>query len=144
MEIAEWNDWLANELADQLVGISARSRRAEVKITAVQKASVTKGRIRANEFDLVLELEGSHLKQSSCKMLGSVRVMLKTEDHRDQITMSDAQWEDASDGYSQQVREDIMAAADCPLQSALSNQLNDVLWDVEKHSLNSMDRAASF
>ena len=40
----------------------------------------------------------------------------------------------------QQVQADIMAAADKPLESALAALLNNLLWDVERHSIDgSMD-----
>ena len=48
---------------------------------------------RAEEVDLVLELEGLHKKEINGKMSGSVRVLLKTEDDRDQICISDAIWD---------------------------------------------------
>ncbi len=35
-----------------------------------------------------------------------------------------------------QVRADIMAAAESPLESALASRLNDVLWDVERRSMD--------
>ena len=44
-------------------------------------------------MDLVLELEGLHKKEINSKMSGSVRVLLKTEDDRDQICISDAIWD---------------------------------------------------
>ena len=58
---------------------------------------------RAEEVDLVLELEGLHKKEINGKMSGSVRVLLKTEDDRDQICISDAIWEPEKMPLSQQV-----------------------------------------
>ena len=48
---------------------------------------------RAEEVDLVLELEGQHKKEAKGKMSGKVRVLLKTEDDRDHICISDAIWD---------------------------------------------------
>ena len=54
-------------------------------------------------MDLVLELEGLHKKEINGKMSGSVRVLLKTEDDRDQICISDAIWDPEQMPLSKQV-----------------------------------------
>ena len=49
--------------------------------------------LRAEEVELLLELEGAHKKEPSSHMYGVVRATLKTNDGRDQICISDAVWD---------------------------------------------------
>ena len=62
--------------------------------------------------------------------------MLKTEDQRDQICLSEVAWEVPSAHQGSQAVTDIQQAADSPLESALALRLNDLLWNVEKRSMD--------
>ncbi len=68
---------------------------------------------------------------------GRCRIVLKTIDHRDQICISDATWDpDHAAGVSKQILAEIAAAADMPLESALALRLNELLWNVERRSID--------
>ncbi|GAX85247.1 hypothetical protein CEUSTIGMA_g12667.t1 [Chlamydomonas eustigma] len=141
---ADWSNWIAEELAVKLVGVSARTSRAKVFTVGVRSANVVKGAIRAEEVDVLLEVEGHHTKEDpEATMHGVIRVILKTQDSKDQICVSDAVWDPEVEGsqlLSKQAQADIAAAAGMPLESALALRFNDLLWDVEKRSIDqSMD-----
>jgi hypothetical protein len=141
---AEWSNWIAEELALKLVGVSAKTSRAKVCTVGVRSANVVKGVIRAEEVDVLLEVEGHHAKEAPAAMMhGVVRVILKTQDSKDQIHVSDTVWDPEvgrAQLLSKQAQSDIAAAAGMPLESALALRFNDLLWDVEKRSIDqSMD-----
>lgn len=55
-------------------------------------------------MSLVLDLEGAHSKEVGSKMNGVVRAVLKTEDNKDQLSISDAIWDpDHSTSLSKEV-----------------------------------------
>ena len=76
---------------------------------------------RAEEVELLLELEGAHKKDPSSHMHGVVRATLKTDEGRDLICISDAVWDpDHAERLGAQAAQDVMAAAAGPLESALA------------------------
>lgn len=66
------SSWMRGEVCQKLVGIISKTPCAQVTTTAVRSGTVTKGQIRANLLDVVLELEGHHLKEQVA-VKGSVR-----------------------------------------------------------------------
>ena len=128
---------MGGQLAEALVGVSAATSRATVRTSKVISARVIKGAIRAENLDLVLEIEATHLKEAGVKAKGSVRVVLKTENETDQFCLSDIEW-DLTPGVvlSEKIKDDLTKAAETPLESALATHFNDLLWATEQRSID--------
>ncbi|KAG1658725.1 hypothetical protein FOA52_002740 [Chlamydomonas sp. UWO 241] len=131
----DWHTWMANQLAARLIGVEASTSRAKVTTIGVQSANVVKGAIRAEAVDVTLLLRGEH-KEKPYSVDGAIRLVLKTEDNRDRVGLSDVEWTYAApEDETKNVHADIAMAAQGPLESALANVLNDLLWEVEHHSI---------
>ncbi len=69
-----WEAWMKQELSEKLVDVTASTSRAQVRTVRVKSANVVKGQIRAEEIDVLLEVEGTHLKETNTpKVNGIVR-----------------------------------------------------------------------
>ena len=52
-EEVSWNNWLATELGEKLVGVQAKTSRAWVETSGLRSANMVKGRIRCEEAGMV-------------------------------------------------------------------------------------------
>lgn len=149
-EVKEWGDWMRGQLSTHLMGLTAKTSRAQVRIVTIRSATVVnrrgqpwkggKGIIRAHGIELVLNVEGTHLKNKSVGTVsGTLWMALKTVDNKDSINLSPVQWApQAGTSTDQELLADLSAAADSPLESALAVELNNLMWNVEQHSLDSI------
>eukprot|EP00195_Chlamydomonas_chlamydogama_P009426 CAMPEP_0202891050 /NCGR_PEP_ID=MMETSP1392-20130828/1237_1 /ASSEMBLY_ACC=CAM_ASM_000868 /TAXON_ID=225041 /ORGANISM="Chlamydomonas chlamydogama, Strain SAG 11-48b" /LENGTH=149 /DNA_ID=CAMNT_0049574717 /DNA_START=291 /DNA_END=740 /DNA_ORIENTATION=+ len=137
-DAAAWAEWMKDELTQQMVGVTAGTSRATVRTVGVHDAKVIKGPIRAVALDIMLELEATHVKEAGKKVNGIARLVLKTEDALDMLRVVEVQWPEHHPFSHQQSMDDITFAVQQTLDSALAAVLNNVLWNVERHSMDMM------